>query len=95
MLALQNESQLQELEHLFRSSSDGVVHLTPSLFDQYAVGKRRPYTLIVFLTASHLLDKQALNLRGLRKEFGMLGAVCCLEVLFCLHADLLYLLLRK
>lgn len=59
-----------------RSSSDGVIHLTPGLFDQYAIGKRRPYTLIIFLTASHLMDKQALNLRGLRKEFGLLTTVC-------------------
>lgn len=45
------------------------------MFDDYVSGKRRPYALIIFCTAAHLLDKQQLNLRGLRKEFGLLATV--------------------
>ncbi len=75
LIAQQNELQREELEALSLKASDGVIHFTPQMFDDYVTGKRRPYALIVFCTASHLLDKQQLNLRGLRKEFGLLATV--------------------
>lgn len=65
--------QRQELEALVRQASDGVIHFTPQMFDDYMTGKRRPYAMIMFCTATHLLDKPQLNLRGLRKEFGLLA----------------------
>ena len=68
---------------MVRSSPDGVVHLNTELFDKFVVGKRRPYAIILFMTASHLLDKASLDLRGLRKEFGLLSKACaaCLAVI--------------
>ena len=59
-----------------RTSPDGVVHLNTEQFDKFVVGKRRPYAIILFMTASHLLDKASLDLRGLRKEFGLLSKAC-------------------
>ena len=69
----QDDTLQQELEEMARSSPDGVVHLNTELFDKFVVGKRRPYAIILFMTASHLLDKASLDLRGLRKEFGLLS----------------------
>jgi hypothetical protein len=64
---------LSELDGLQRAARDGVVHLTEASFARFADGPRRPYHLVVFLTASHLLDKTALGLRELRYEFGLLA----------------------
>ncbi len=72
---MQSDLQRQELEALVRQASDGVIHFTPQMFDDYVTGKRRPYAMIMFCTAAHLLDKPQLNLRGLRKEFGLLATV--------------------
>ena len=52
-----------------------MVHLDEAGFARYASGARRPYHLVVFLTASHLLDKTQLGLRELRQEFGLLAQV--------------------
>ena len=66
--------QLAELEHLAGQTKDHVIHLGPATFDRFASGRRRPYTLIFFLTAHHLLDKPQLQLGKLRREFGLLSA---------------------
>ncbi len=73
----QEDTRQLELEELMRASPDGVIHLSTELFDRYLLGKRRPYSVILFMTAAHLLDKQQLDLRGQRKEFGLLAKVCC------------------
>ena len=83
---VQSESYQLELEELQRSSPDGVIHLSTELFDRYLVGKRRPYSMILFMTASHLLDKQNLDLRGQRKEFGLLAKVRAAQAQQSLHA---------
>lgn len=57
------------------AARDNVVHLDEAGFARYASGARRPYHLVVFLTASHLLDKTQLGLRELRQEFGLLAQV--------------------
>lgn len=75
-LFLQDDTLQQELEEMARTSPDGVVHLNTEQFDKFVVGKRRPYAIILFMTASHLLDKASLDLRGLRKEFGLLSKAC-------------------
>ena len=53
-----------------RSFSDGVIQLDSAAFDKYVGGRTRPYTVIVFSSAEHLMDKPGLGLRQLRKEFG-------------------------
>ena len=73
--SVQSDVQRQELEALVLQASDGVIHFTPQMFDDYVTVKRRPYAMIIFCTAAHLLDKPQLNLRGLRKEFGLLATV--------------------
>ena len=75
MCSSQEDSRQLELEELMRTSPEGVIHLSTDLFDRYLLGKRRPYSVILFMTASHLLDKQQLDLRGQRKEFGLLAKV--------------------
>lgn len=50
-----------------------MIQLNPASFDKYASGKRRPYTLVVFLGAKHLLDKPNLHLKELRDEFGYMA----------------------
>ena len=66
---------LGELEGMAAAARDNVVHLDEASFARYASGARRPYHLVVFLTASHLLDKTQLGLRELRQEFGLLAQV--------------------
>ena len=71
--ALQDAALLGELDALQAGARDRVVHLNEASFARYASGARRPYHLVVFLTASHLLDKPQLGLRELRAEFGLLA----------------------
>lgn len=70
---MQDAALLGELEALQAGARDRVVHLNEASFARYASGARRPYHLVVFLTASHLLDKPQLGLRELRAEFGLLA----------------------
>lgn len=72
---MQGEQDQAELQAMSKRSADGVLHFNPQLFDRYAVGKRRPYSLIFFLNAVHLQDKSSLGLRQLRKQFGLLAKV--------------------
>ncbi len=72
----QGDEHTAELEALAKRSADGVIRFNPQLFERYAVGKRRPYSLIFFLTAVHLQDKTSLGLRPLRKQYGLLAKVC-------------------
>ena len=74
-MPVQGDQDKAELEALARRTADSVIHFNPQLFDRYAVGKRRPYSLIFFLTATHLQDKSSLGLRPLRKQFGLLAKV--------------------
>ena len=70
---MQDAALLGELEALQAGARDRVVHLNEASFARYASGARRPYNLVIFLTASHLLDKPQLGLRELRAEFGLLA----------------------
>ena len=72
---MQDERDIEELEALAKRSADSVIHFNPQLFDRYAAGRRRPYSLIFFLTAAHLQDKSSLGLRALRKQYGLLAKV--------------------
>ena len=65
--------QVAELLQLQQASSDGTVELDISRFNKLVVGKKRPYTLVIFLAAGHLQDKPALRLAELREEFGHLA----------------------
>ncbi len=71
----QGDEDKAELVAMAKRSADGVIHFNPQLFERYAVGKRRPYSLIFFLTAAHLQDKTSLGLRPLRKQYGLLAKV--------------------
>jgi oligosaccharyltransferase complex subunit gamma len=64
---------LQELKAAQAAAKDGVLHWDVQQFNKYAIGKKRPYTLIFFFTAKHLLNKPNLGLKKLRTEFGYLS----------------------
>lgn len=71
------QSALAELRSLRASSPDGVISVsTVSDFERlFGAGERkgRPYGLVVFCTARHLLDKPQLGLRKMRREFGVVA----------------------
>ena len=56
-----------------KGASDGVIDLDVRRFDHLVVGKKRPFSLMIFLSAGHLQDKPTLRLRELREEFGLLA----------------------
>eukprot|EP01024_Parvocaulis_polyphysoides_P011526 TRINITY_DN14045_c0_g1_i4.p1 TRINITY_DN14045_c0_g1~~TRINITY_DN14045_c0_g1_i4.p1 ORF type:complete len:334 (-),score=27.91 TRINITY_DN14045_c0_g1_i4:91-1092(-) len=62
---------VSELQKLRKQSRDDVIHFDESMFERLALNPNRKYTLIVFMTAAHLLDKSNLQLRKVRKEFGL------------------------
>ena len=62
--------QAFDLSRLQQSTADGVVELDVDAFDKFTSGRRRPYQLVVFLGANHLLDNPKLHLRELREDFG-------------------------
>ena len=64
---------LAELRRLRKASPDGVVQLDAARFDRLASGLARPYSLVIFLTANHMLNKPGLGLKGMRKEFGRMA----------------------
>eukprot|EP00884_Botryococcus_braunii_P008484 jgi/Botrbrau1/17637/Bobra.0166s0068.1 len=64
---------VQELIAAQAAAKDGVLHWDVGQFNKYAIGKKRPYTLIFFFTAKHLLNKPNLGLKKLRSEFGYLS----------------------
>lgn len=66
-------SALQELVAAQAASKDGVLNWDVAEFNKYVTGKKRPYSLIIFFTAKHLLNKPNLGLKKLRKEFGYLS----------------------
>ena len=66
---------LGELAELQKQAPDGVIRLDVPSFNRYVVGRRRSYTVVLFLTAHHLLDKPSLGLRQLRKEYGFVSKV--------------------
>lgn len=65
------QEQVEELAHLQKTASDGVVELDAQAFERLVIGRKRPYTLIIFLAADHLQDKAQLRLRELRQEYGL------------------------
>ncbi|KAK9826559.1 hypothetical protein WJX74_002791 [Apatococcus lobatus] len=69
-----SDARLAELEHLASQTKDHVIQLNTAAFDRFAGGKRRPYALVIFLTARHLVDKPQLQLGKLRREFGLLSS---------------------
>lgn len=62
--------QVAELLRLQKRSSDGVITLDTAAWNKYVSGRSRPFSLVVFSSATHLLDKPNLRLRELRAEFG-------------------------
>lgn len=62
-----------ELLRLQQKSSDGVIFLNGPDFHKYVGGRSRPYSVIVFSNAEHLLEKPQLHLRDLRSEFGYMA----------------------
>eukprot|EP00193_Tetraselmis_chui_P018415 CAMPEP_0177792244 /NCGR_PEP_ID=MMETSP0491_2-20121128/24421_1 /TAXON_ID=63592 /ORGANISM="Tetraselmis chuii, Strain PLY429" /LENGTH=338 /DNA_ID=CAMNT_0019314645 /DNA_START=59 /DNA_END=1076 /DNA_ORIENTATION=- len=71
--AAQVDDKLEELLDKQASAPDGVVHLNADDFNRLFVGKSRGYNVILFLWASHLMDKATIQLPKLRKEFGLLS----------------------
>ncbi|KAK9816628.1 hypothetical protein WJX72_003054 [[Myrmecia] bisecta] len=67
------ENKVYELQHLQEAAKDGVIQFDDQLFSNYAGGRNRPYSLVFFLTAAHLLNKPNLHLRDLRAEFGFMA----------------------
>lgn len=66
-------SQVAELIKLQQKASDGVVLLDGPAFARLVGGRSRPYSVVVFSNAYHLLDRPQLRLRELRAEFGHLA----------------------
>jgi hypothetical protein len=64
---------VQELLKAQGASKDGVLHWDVNQFNKYAIGKKRPYSVMFFFTAKHLLSKSNLGLKKLRVEFGYLA----------------------
>lgn len=66
-------TQVAELLQLQKRSPDGVITLDNAAWNKYIAGRSRPYSLVVFSSATHLLDKPNLRLRDLRAEFGYMA----------------------
>jgi len=62
-----------ELLQLQKRSSDGVIRMDSATWNKYVSGRTRPYSVVVFSSALHLLDKPNLRLRELRSEFGYMA----------------------
>lgn len=68
-----DDAVVKDLLKLQRKSPDGVVFLDGPAFQKYLGGRSRPYAVIVFANAVHLLQKPQLRLADLRTEFGYLA----------------------
>ena len=62
---------MQELLQRQRRSPDGVISLTSLDFSSLVDVRNRPYNFVFLLTANYLMDKPQLQLRKLRKNFGI------------------------
>ena len=62
--------QVAELLKLQQCSPDGVIKMDTAEWNKHVGGRSRPFSLVVFSSAAHLLDKPNLRLRELRAEFG-------------------------
>lgn len=71
VMTTSTDERVLELSHLQGTSADGVIELDSESFDKFTSGSRRPYQLIVFLGAKHLMDKPKLHLRELRQDYGL------------------------
>lgn len=69
------DPKLEELINLALDSKDGVVRLTDQNFAHFVDGDSRAYSLFLMCTAKHLMDKEGLNLRDLRKRFGEVAGI--------------------
>lgn len=67
------DPKVAELLQLQKRSPDGVIALDNAAWNKYIAGRSRPYSLVVFSSATHLLDKPNLRLRDLRAEFGYMA----------------------
>lgn len=54
-----------------KATRNGLLHFTPSTFDEFVAGKPRPYSLIIMLKADHLLEKSNLQLAKVLAEFAL------------------------
>ncbi|GMH39009.1 hypothetical protein BSKO_06907 [Bryopsis sp. KO-2023] len=52
-----------------QASPDGLISFTSTMFDEYASGKPRSYSVIFMLKAEHLMDKGNLKLNKVLEEF--------------------------
>ena len=68
-----NNVQVQTLLKAQQSAKDGVIKLNSDTFSKYVKGKQRPFSLFMFLTASHLKSQTGNGLEDMRKDFGYLG----------------------
>jgi OST3 / OST6 family, transporter family len=62
--------QVAELLKLQHRSPDGVIQMDTAAWNKHVSGRSRPFSMVVFSSAMHLLDKPNLRLRELRAEFG-------------------------
>jgi len=62
--------QVQDLLAAQQRSKDGVIKFSPTSFSKFIIGKQRPFTLFMFLTARHLMDNPGMQLGPMRKDFG-------------------------
>lgn len=69
----EHSQQTDELRDRMLDSTDGIINFDNDDFTTYVQGEERPYSLIIMATARHLMDKQQLGLRVLRKSFGLVG----------------------
>ena len=73
--------QTEELRDRMLDSKDGVISFDNDDFSTYVEAEERPYALIIMATARHLMDKQQLGLRVLRKNFGLVARALQQDVL--------------
>jgi len=66
--AITPEAKLQQINDLAEKSKNNVISLDDATYSYYAISKPRPYSLIVFLTASHPKFK-CLICKSLDREF--------------------------
>eukprot|EP00887_Chlorella_sp_A99_P000763 scaffold5.g763.t1 len=71
--ASDDESKVQALLELQRKSSSGVIDMDSKRFEEFVVGKARPYTVVVVADALNLHNQGKLQLGTLVKEFALVA----------------------
>lgn len=65
--------QVKDLRSAASKSPDGVIPMNNKLFDKFAAGNPRPYSLVIFFTADKMKqDNTNLKLGELRDNFGLM-----------------------